>query len=164
MTSDKPKNPNDMCTEENLKQVLAILGYSNDIIRKVVKCIYYKQTEEASDVYDKGKHLRWILTDLSIPANILGYKYLQEAVLAVCEDESLIHGVTTHLYPLIASRNNTTPSRVERAIRHAIIVSWSKSSKKTLDWYFGPSQSDKMLTNTAAIAKLAEYINNEDLA
>lgn len=67
-----------------------------------------------------------IIRKIGIPANIKGYRYLRNAVMLAAEDMSILDSVTKRLYPEIAKSNNTTPSRVERAIRHAISSAWAR--------------------------------------
>ncbi len=73
-----------------------------------------------------------LLHELCVPAHIKGYRYLADAILLVYNDPSLLGNITKKLYPNIAKRYNTTASRVERAIRHAIEVSWSRGNKQKL--------------------------------
>lgn len=80
-----------------------------------------------------------LLHDLGIPSQIKGYQYLREGILMLYEQASLIGGITKEVYPEIASRYNTTPSRVERAIRHAIEVSWNRADYDVMNKIFGHS-------------------------
>ena len=78
-----------------------------------------------------------MLHELGIPAHIKGYQYLREAILLAVDDMDVINAVTKVLYPEVARRFSTTPSRVERAIRHAIEVAWDRGDVDTLNSYFG---------------------------
>ncbi len=78
-----------------------------------------------------------ILHQIGVPAHIKGYQFLRDAILLTMQDPDYINAVTKRLYPEIASRNNTTASRVERAIRHAIEVAWDRGDVDTLNSYFG---------------------------
>lgn len=78
-----------------------------------------------------------ILHQIGVPAHIKGYQFLRDAILMTMEDCEYINSVTKRLYPEIAKRNNTTASRVERAIRHAIEVAWDRGDVDTLNRYFG---------------------------
>ena len=78
-----------------------------------------------------------ILHQIGVPAHIMGYLFLRCEILLNNEDPSLINSVTKCLYPEIAKRNNTTASRVERAIRHAIEVAWDRGDVDVLNSYFG---------------------------
>ena len=98
----------------------------------------------------KGKHfdsepisnsLRMQVTDIlhqiGVPAHIKGYHYLRDSILMAVEDPEIINAVTKQLYPSVAKRYNTTSSRVERAIRHAIEVAWDRGDVDVLNSYFG---------------------------
>ena len=78
-----------------------------------------------------------MIHEIGIPAHIKGYMYLREAITMVVNDMELLSAVTKELYPSIAKKYNTTASRVERAIRHAIEVAWSRGKMETLDALFG---------------------------
>lgn len=75
--------------------------------------------------------------EVGVPAHIKGYQYLREAIIMSVEDPGMISSITKILYPTIAKKFQTTPSRVERAIRHAIEVAWSRGRMETLDALFG---------------------------
>lgn len=78
-----------------------------------------------------------ILHQIGVPAHIKGYQFLRDAILMTMENGEYINSVTKRLYPEIAKKNNTTASRVERAIRHAIEVAWDRGDVDTLNSYFG---------------------------
>ncbi len=82
-----------------------------------------------------------IVTDmihqLGVPAHIKGYHYLRTAIIASLNDSELLESVTKALYPAVAAAYNTTASRVERAIRHAIEIAWDRGDIETLNSYFG---------------------------
>ncbi len=78
-----------------------------------------------------------ILHDLGVPAHIKGYQYLRDSILVSLEDEEMLNSITKILYPSIAKRNKTTSSRVERAIRHAIEVAWTRGNLDTMEALFG---------------------------
>jgi len=78
-----------------------------------------------------------IIHQIGVPAHIKGYHYLREAILLAINDQEIINSVTKQLYPSIAKSYNTTSSRVERAIRHAIEVAWDRGNVDTLNSYFG---------------------------
>jgi two-component system response regulator (stage 0 sporulation protein A) len=99
-----------------------------------------KKEEEKKDMR-KERNLEQDVTDMiheiGVPAHIKGYQYLREAIMMSVEDPEMISSITKLLYPTIAKRFQTTPSRVERAIRHAIEVAWSRGRMETLDALFG---------------------------
>lgn len=78
-----------------------------------------------------------LLHEIGIPAHIKGYQYLRDAIAISVEEEDMLVSVTKVLYPSIAKKHNTTPSRVERAIRHAIEVAWSRGRVDTINDLFG---------------------------
>ena len=78
-----------------------------------------------------------IIHEIGIPAHIKGYQYIREAIIEVVADMDLINAVTKALYPQVAKKYGTTPSRVERAIRHAIEVAWDRGDIEVLQKYFG---------------------------
>ena len=78
-----------------------------------------------------------ILHQIGVPAHIKGYHYLRDSILMAVEDPEIINAVTKQLYPSVAKRYNTTSSRVERAIRHAIEVAWDRGNGEALHSYIG---------------------------
>ncbi len=78
-----------------------------------------------------------ILHQIGVPAHIKGYHYLRDSILMAIEDPEIINAVTKQLYPGVAKKYDTTPSRVERAIRHAIEVAWDRGDVDVLNSYFG---------------------------
>ena len=97
-----------------------------------------------------------LLKDLNVPAGILGYRYLVIAIKKTVEKEGDISGITKELYPGIAKECNTKATRVERAIRHAIEIVFTKADKEALHKYFGPHIEKQ--TNGNFIATLAYEI------
>ncbi len=88
-------------------------------------------------VHDLEQDVTDMIHEIGVPAHIKGYQYLREAIIMSVEDPSMISSITKILYPTIAKRFQTTSSRVERAIRHAIEVAWSRGRMETLDALFG---------------------------
>lgn len=78
-----------------------------------------------------------IIHQIGVPAHIKGYQYLRDAILMAIDDDDIINAVTKRLYPAVAKKHNTTSSRVERAIRHAIEVAWDRGDVDVLNSYFG---------------------------
>ena len=98
---------------------------------------------------------------MGIPAHIKGYQYLREAVRMVMEDHSLIDHITKELYPGVARRFSTSPSKVERAMRHAIEVAWTRGRLDTVNQMYGYkvfAKEDKP-TNGEFISCVAEKIS-----
>lgn len=104
-----------------------------------------------------------IMHQIGVPAHIKGYLYLRAAIEMVVKNIELLGAITKELYPLVAKQFNTTPSRVERAIRHAIEVSWERGNIKAINNIFGHSvttESGKP-TNSQFIAKIADKLRLE---
>ena len=101
-----------------------------------------------------------MLHKIGVPAHIKGYQYLREAIIYSVDDTEMLEGVTKVLYPAIAKKYHTTPSRVERAIRHAIEVAWNRGSEEVLEEFFGYTISigRGKPTNSEFIAMLADKI------
>ena len=104
-----------------------------------------------------------MIHEVGVPAHIKGYQYLRDAITMVVDDMDLLGAVTKELYPAIAKRNNTTPSRVERAIRHAIEVAWNRGRIETINSLFGYTvHNDKgKPTNSEFIAIIADKLRLE---
>lgn len=101
-----------------------------------------------------------MIHEIGVPAHIKGYQYLREAIIMSVEDTTVLSSITKILYPEIAKRFKTTPSRVERAIRHAIEVAWNRGKMETLDSLFGYTinTGKGKPTNSEFIALIADKI------
>ena len=104
-----------------------------------------------------------IIHEIGVPAHIKGYLYLREAIKMVIDNVELLGAVTKELYPSIAKKFNTTPSRVERAIRHAIEVAWSRGKVDTINKLFGYTvhTTKGKPTNSEFIAMIADKLRLE---
>ena len=102
-----------------------------------------------------------IIHEIGVPAHIKGYQYLREAIILTVGDMEVINAVTKVLYPEVARKFSTTPSRVERAIRHAIEVAWDRGDIETLQRFFGYTVSNVKgkPTNSEFIAMIADSIS-----
>lgn len=87
--------------------------------------------------YDLECDVTDMIHEIGVPAHIKGYQYLREAIMMCVKDMEMLNSITKLLYPTIAERYQTTPSRVERAIRHAIEVAWNRGRMETLEALFG---------------------------
>ncbi len=107
-----------------------------------------------------------IIHEIGVPAHIKGYMYLREAISMVYNDIELLGSITKVLYPDIAKKYNTTASRVERAIRHAIEVAWSRGNIESISSLFGytVSMSKAKPTNSEFIAMVADKLRLEHKA
>lgn len=101
-----------------------------------------------------------IIHEIGVPAHIKGYQYLREAIIIAVEDMDVINAITKVLYPQVAKAFQTTPSRVERAIRHAIEVAWDRGDLDTLQRFFGYTVSNTKgkPTNSEFIALIADKL------
>ena len=115
---------------------------------------------QAEKTYDLEQDVTDIIHEIGVPAHIKGYQYLREAIMMSVKDPAMISSITKVLYPTIAKRFQTTPSRVERAIRHAIEVAWSRGRMETLDALFGytVNTGKGKPTNSEFIALIADRI------
>ena len=104
-----------------------------------------------------------IIHEIGVPAHIKGYQYLRDAIIMSVEDMEMLNSITKILYPTIAKKHQTTSSRVERAIRHAIEVAWSRGKMDTIDELFGytVSTGKGKPTNSEFIALIADKIRLE---
>ena len=109
---------------------------------------------------DLEKDVTDMIHEIGVPAHIKGYQYLREAIMMSVEDVEMLGSITKILYPTIAKKYQTTPSRVERAIRHAIEVAWSRGRMGTLDALFGYTinTGKGKPTNSEFIALIADKI------
>ncbi|MCI9345185.1 MAG: sporulation transcription factor Spo0A [Lachnospiraceae bacterium] len=124
-----------------------------------------EQAEHTEDVTETGardleKDVTDMIHEIGVPAHIKGYQYLREAIMMSVEDVEMLGSITKILYPTIAKKYQTTPSRVERAIRHAIEVAWSRGRMETLDALFGYTinTGKGKPTNSEFIALIADKI------
>jgi len=104
--------------------------------------------------------ITFIMHEIGIPPHIKGYQYLREAIMMVVHDIRLLNAITKELYPSIAEKYNTTASRVERAIRHAIEVAWSRGRIETINKLFGYTVHEQKgkPTNGEFIAMVADKL------
>lgn len=141
-----------------------------DRIRHTKDVSYIKNDSRKNSITDT-KHLEpnlevdvtEIIHEIGVPAHIKGYHYLRDAIMMSVEDTEILNSITKILYPTIAKKNRTTPSRVERAIRHAIEVAWSRGKMDTIDALFGYtiSTGKGKPTNSEFIALIADKIRLE---
>lgn len=108
--------------------------------------------------YELEKMITDIMLDIGVPAHLKGYHYLRDAILISGRDMEAVSSVTKLLYPTIAKRFRTTSQKVERAIRNAIEVSWTRGNVETFEKLFGYSmqQGKKRPTNSEYIARIAD--------
>lgn len=116
--------------------------------------------KDASTAPDMEAQVTKIIHQIGVPAHIKGYQYLRSAILMTIRDNDVINSVTKVLYPSVAKKYQTTTSRVERAIRHAIEVAWDRGDIDTLNSYFGYTvqNSRGKPTNSEFIAMIADNL------
>ncbi len=136
------------------------------VAERVVKMIKWngKRDENTRFSIKDNKELEIVISDImrqiGVPAHIKGYQYLRMAIMLTVRDPELMHAVTKVLYPTVAKENNTTSSRVERAIRHAIEVAWDRGDVDVLSSYFGYTiqNSRGKPTNSEFIAMISDKL------
>src|SRR5690625_841259 len=133
----------DICSENNVQAV-----------------IKEPTTTKRKDKENIESSITSIMHDIGVPAHIKGYLYLREAITMVYNDIELLGSITKILYPDIAKRYNTTASRVERAIRHAIEVAWNRGNIDSITELFGYTinVSKAKPTNSEFIAMVADKL------
>lgn len=141
-----------------------VSGKSSPVTRKLPSTSYRPQTEQKPKNLDAS--ITSIIHEIGVPAHIKGYLYLREAISMVYNDIELLGSITKVLYPDIAKKYNTTASRVERAIRHAIEVAWSRGNIDSISSLFGytVSMSKAKPTNSEFIAMVADKLRLEHMA
>lgn len=116
--------------------------------------------KEIRTEHDLEKDVTDMIHEIGVPAHIKGYQYLREAIMMAVNDIEMLSSITKVLYPTIAEKYDTTSSRVERAIRHAIEVAWNRGRMETLNALFGYtiSTGKGKPTNSEFIALIADKI------
>lgn len=144
---------------ERLKQIENTSTVQKEIIIKEYNGIYMNKNKE-QDIESK---ITKIIQEIGVPAHIKGYLYLREAINMVVDDIDYLGAVTKELYPGVAEKFNTTASRVERAIRHAIEVAWNRGKIDTIDKIFGYTVNNHKgkPTNSEFIALIADKLRLE---
>lgn len=125
-----------------------------------------KIAQAAPKTKNLDAHITNIIHEIGVPAHIKGYMYLREAITMVYNDIEILGSITKILYPKIAEKFKTTPSRVERAIRHAIEVAWSRGNVDSITSLFGYTVniSKAKPTNSEFIAMVADKLRIENKA
>lgn len=141
-----------------------------DRIRSIIKLKVKERKFEIKEVKEKSekeinveKDVTLIMHEIGVPAHIKGHQYLRSAILMAVDNHEILGGVTKTLYPRVAEKYNTTPSRVERAIRHAIEVAWGRGRLDTLQSVFGYTVNigKGKPTNSEFIAMIADKMRLE---
>jgi len=105
-----------------------------------------------------------VIHEIGVPAHVKGYQYLRDAIMLVVEEVNYLGAVTKELYPAIAQKYDTTPSRVERAIRHAIELAWDRGDLEKINKFFGYTINGEKgkPTNSEFIAIIADRLRLEN--
>lgn len=163
----------DMVTTQDNEKMFKLLTdlLNNDKEFQIMITVPSKKKEEMQTTVEKvmevkkeerdlEKDVTDMIHEIGVPAHIKGYQYLREAIMMSVEDIEMLNSITKILYPTIAKRFQTTPSRVERAIRHAIEVAWNRGKMETLDSLFGYTinTGKGKPTNSEFIALIADKI------
>ncbi|MBQ9459954.1 MAG: sporulation transcription factor Spo0A [Oscillospiraceae bacterium] len=132
----------------------------SSLMERMRQAVGSAAAEEEDEMQALKKRVTAVIHEVGVPAHIKGYQYVREAIIIAVQDMEVINGVTKVLYPEVARRYNTTPSRVERAVRHAIEVAWDRGDLETLQSYFGYTVSNTKgkPTNSEFIAMIADKI------
>lgn len=140
---------------------------NNNFISRESQGVKQRYIDISDNIGKKEENLEAMVTnvihEVGVPAHIKGYQYLREAIIMVVQDIDIINQITKSLYPMIASKFTTTPSRVERAIRHAIEVAWGRGQQEVVENIFGYtiSAAKGKPTNSEFIAMIADKLRLE---
>ena len=136
------------------------LNLLEDRILDVGKLKAKDALEETKPVKEMTKEISRLLHDLGMPSHIKGYQYIRDSIELMYNNPNVLGGITKEVYPFIADKYNTTPSRVERAIRHAIEVSWTRGDYELMEEIFGHSVDfDRAKpTNSEFLATIADKL------
>ena len=119
--------------------MLRIIFYLEMLAQRIFRLVQGEQTTNSGNREEED--LEFVVTEtihqLGVPAHIKGYHYLRVAILLSIDNQELLESVTKMLYPAVAKHFDTTSSRVERAIRHAIEIAWDRGDLDTLNTFFG---------------------------
>lgn len=130
-----------------------------DLLKSVNESIQIEEVSEKSGA-EIEKRVTDIMKEVGVPAHIKGYQYVRYSIIYVLENPEAIGNITKVLYPDVAKKFGTTASRVERAMRHAIDVAWSRGDVDVFQKYFGctidPNRGRP--TNSEFIAMLVDYL------
>ncbi len=144
------------------KRIIELNNLKIPEVRRIVRTVQKPTIGEKS----RDEKITGVFLTIGIPAHIKGYHYLREAIKVVMDNEDVINRITKELYPRVAKRFNATPSKVERAIRHAIEVAWARGRIENINGMFGYNiygKNDKP-TNGEFIALVADKLKLEQIA
>ncbi len=149
----------------NIKYFLLKPFDLNDLEQRILEATNQIETSNNNIIYDQDLKISItkLLHELGVPSHIKGYQYIRDSILILYNNPDIVGGITKELYPEIANRFNTSVSRVERAIRHAIEVSWNRGNIDLMEEIFGHSVDyDKAKpTNSEFIVTVADKLKLE---
>lgn len=145
-----------------LSRIKHVRGTAQSRSTEVRKINAYEKAEDISE-RNLETDVTEIIHEIGVPAHIKGYQYLRDAIIMSVNDMDMLNSITKVLYPTIAKKYQTTSSRVERAIRHAIEVAWSRGKMDTIDEMFGYTihNGKGKPTNSEFIALITDRIRLE---
>lgn len=152
-----------MLSREDLQKVLLTMVQSPELQSSAVLNEFFKHTK-SDEMPSIDKQISKIFVSIGIPPHIKGYQYLRTAIKMCVKDTTVISAITKKLYPDVAKEYDTTPSKVERAIRHAIEVCWNRGKIDSINNIFGSqvfTKNDRP-TNGEFIALLADKLLLDD--
>lgn len=152
-----------MSSREDLKKVLLTMVQSHELQSSTLLNEFFK-TSRPEELPSIDRQISKIFVSIGIPPHIKGYQYLRTAIKMCVKDTSIISSITKRLYPDVAKEYDTTPSKVERAIRHAIEVCWNRGKIDHINNIFGSqvfTKNDRP-TNGEFIALLADKLLLDD--
>ena len=140
-----------------------IKNQSEDVLSPTLKEVKSNYIAVSNRKQNLEARVTNIIHDVGVPAHIKGYQYLRDGIIMSVKDVEAINQVTKQLYPDLAKKYKTTPSRVERAIRHAIEVAWSRGQIETMENIFGYTVNSNRgkPTNSEFIAMIADKLRLE---
>lgn len=149
--------------ETLIKHIRDLKGQKQPMIEQRDSNLSIAREENQSQEVNLSQSITNVIHEIGVPAHIKGYLYLREAITMVYHDIELLGSITKVLYPDIAKKYNTTSSRVERAIRHAIEVAWSRGNVDSISKMFGYTinMSKAKPTNSEFIAMVADKLRLE---
>ena len=149
--------------ETLINKVKEVSGKVKPILQQKSSQAAMQMARNESKQFNLDASITNIIHEIGVPAHIKGYMYLREAITMVYNDIELLGSITKVLYPDIAKKFNTTSSRVERAIRHAIEVAWSRGNIESISSLFGytVSHTKAKPTNSEFIAMVADKLRIE---
>jgi two-component system, response regulator, stage 0 sporulation protein A len=145
---------------DRINELFSINAYDNNFNRPVAKIDTSETSTNKNRSFDLEIQITNIMHEIGFPAHIKGYIYLREAIVTCINDTNFLSLITSSLYPLVADKHNTTASRVERSMRHAIEVAWSRAQVDTINRLFGNTinKDNGKPTNSEFIAMIVDII------